>query len=187
MNYSLSRGILLFLLLGACQAQGPEMVDEPAREFRATPPSRLFFKNMRANYYELLAAPSSQVDVYRLRRFAHTELRPIIYALIVDDWLREQAYLRLQTNDFAGGFAEPLQVFWHGESDSGRHVLPQATWEAQRMFALELYAHLRRGERMEVLAADSARLPVFEQKTDRAAYITTIRDYLRLTENDVNF
>lgn len=176
---------LFLTVLFACGPSGQQGGNGTGeRLFRTTAPSLLYFKNMRSSYYRVEEQPQSRIELYRSSRFEETAYRPIIYPIIVNNWLEDEAYLFLQPNEYEGGYLAPLTFAQDTLPGSERFLLQPATPLRQRELGLLIYDGLLKGEPWYVAAADSALVPLFRQGSDRQAFLSTVQDYLRLTEQD---
>lgn len=177
--------LCLFLISAACS---PDYSDRQKatgdRRFRTTPPSLLYFKNMRSTQYAVEEQPRSRIERYRLNKYERVSGHPVLYPVIANNWLEDEAYLFLQPNDWEAGFMSPLTVskdtVW---SDAVVRLQPQ-TPEQQYELGIQLYESLKRGEDWYAVAADSTFAPLFEEGNERTYFLTTVRDYLKLTDND---
>ncbi len=175
--------ILLTFLLACSSPEAPPAKDGPAI-FRTTQPSHLYFKNIRSNSYRLETQAGTRVDLYRLRSADDTNERPILYPVIADNWMADEAYIFLETNDFEAGFSDTLRVAWQSERDSGRYELAPRDREGQFRFAQQLYEGLRSGYRFRIQTAGGDYAPLFENNRDRQNFLTTLRDYNKLVEKE---
>jgi hypothetical protein len=175
----------LFILASftwSCQpASAPSNATGDAR-FHTTDPGRLYFKNMRSSAYTMEEQAKTRIELYQLRRFSSTSQRPIFIPIIANNWLADEAYIFIQPNEFERGFAAPLTYAWEGGGLLGLSTLQPASIGRQYEFAMELYEHLAQNYTLQVLCADSTLAPFFENQEDRLHFMTTIRDYRRLTE-----
>jgi len=204
--------LITLLLLIACesgQQQGQKADGNPA--FHTTAPSLLYFKNMRSSYYQMEEQPGSRIELYRLNRFDDTQSRPILYPIIANNWLQDEAYLFLEKNDYEKGFAEPLKVKvinsegGSGKAESGSGNSPRRASATLREgengenskvilelspvsvlkqyeLAMKIYEALRAQKAIQVQDAEGNWQPIFEDKQDRQHFMSSVRDYLRLTE-----
>lgn len=177
--------VVIGLILSACHLPATK---DPAGEkddrFHTTPPSHLYFKNIRSSNYEQQTQPGTRIDLYRLRRFSQTTDRPILYPVIADNWMQDEVYLLIRPNDFKVGFSDTLRVFWKSDRDSGRYELPLPNFSEQYRFAGQLYQSLQQKHRLTIETAAGNRAPLFENQEDRQLFLTTLRDYYRLTEKE---
>jgi hypothetical protein len=175
----------LFLFAGCllgCQPASPPSNATGDARFHTTDPGRLYFKNMRSSAYAMEEQAKTRIELYQLRRFSSTAQRPVFIPVIANNWLADEAYLFIQTNEFERGFAVPLTYIWEGSGLQGLSSLQPASIGRQYEFAMELYEHLAQKHVLQVLCADSTLAPLFENQEDRLHFMTTIRDYRRLTE-----
>ena len=142
----------------------------------------LYFKNIRSTYYEQSEQPGARIELYRLRQFSQPAKEHVLIPVIANNWLEDEAFIFLEPVDFGQPWAQPLTVRWQGEKDSGLYRLQPANVDKQYELALQLYESLLAGHQLNALAADSTWAPLMESKNTRGYYLTTIRDYLRLTE-----
>lgn len=174
-----------FLICIACSPDSTERQKGTGdRRFRTTPPSLLYFKNMRSTQYTVEEQPKSRIELYRLSKFEIATKRPALYPVIANNWLEDEAYLFLQPNDWEAGFLSPLTL--SQDTNWTAHIvqLSPPTPERQYELGMRLYNTLRRGELWYAAAADSTFAPVFKDGDERAYFLTTVQDYLRLTDND---
>jgi hypothetical protein len=169
----------LFLL--ACfSSERPKEVDTSS-PFYVTPPSLLYFKNVRSAYYYQNRKPNTRMDMYKLRKFEYSRDRPVLVPVIVNNWMEEQAYIFIEKNDFSGGFSDSLLVRWSkAEDTSGVYALPFPSKDEQFRFARQIYQSLKQNHLLEVKTAREDWVPVFKDGQDRMNYMTTLRDYERL-------
>jgi len=179
-NQLIAASIALSFL--ACSNEQPEDGGQQFPAFQTTAPSQLYFKNMRSTYYRQTVKAGSRTDLYRLRSFSDTEQRPLIYPVIANNWMADEAYLLIETNDYVGGWPDTLQIKWQSDADSGRLELPTARLKEQYQFALQLNEKIRQNHDLRIKKADGAWVPLFENQKDRRNYQTTLNDYRRLTE-----
>ncbi len=179
-----SLSVFLIVMIHACQPAPSEQGIKSAGQsrFSTTPPSHLYFKNIRSTFYELTTQPGTRIDLYRYRRFSQTTDRPILYPLIVDNWMEDEAYLAIRPNDYEGGFSDTLQVFWSASDSSGVYRLESARWEDQYRLAMQLDESLKQRHKLEIRTSEGRIVPIFETRGDRDHFQTTIRDFQRLTE-----
>lgn len=174
---------MIGLLLAACgERSAPQDKKAPRPEYRTTAPSLLYFKNMRSSYYQMAEQPESRIELYRLRKFSPPLREPLLVPVIANNWLEDEAYLFLETAGNGSAFATPLTVRWEGQDKAAPYQLQPASAARQQELALQVYEGLQEGRRLEAMAADSSWVSLFENREFRGHYITTVRDYLRLTE-----
>lgn len=174
-----------FLICMACSPDSNEHQKGTGdRRFRTTPPSLLYFKNMRSTQYTVDEQPKSRIELYRLSKFETTSRYPVLYPVIANNWLEDEAYLFLQPNEWKAGFLSPLTLSQDTAWSSAALQLQPPTPQRQYELSLLLYESLKQGEVWYAAAADSTFAPLFADGDERAYFLTTVRDYLKLTDND---
>ena len=180
----LAAGVLALgaLALGApaCETQRREPFDGDPR-FRVSQPSRLYFANVRTSSYYLERPRGTELEVYRLRQFSQTAKRPLLIPVIVQAYLKDEAYVFVRPNDFPG-IASPLRVDFRGADTAGTLALAVPTKPNQVAFAEALRRSIRRGDSLAVHLEGDARAPVYPTRAERGLFLTVMRDYDALTD-----
>ncbi len=177
-----------WVCLVICAACGGTAERQPTgtgeRRYRTTPPSLLYFKNMRSANYTVAEQPESRIELYHLNKYSFNPGEPTLYPVIANNWLEDEAYLFLKTNSWRQGFHDPLTVSQDTAWSGSLFTLQPPTPGQQYELALTLYESLKEGEAWYVAAADSTFAPLFSDADERVYYLTTVRDYLKLTDSD---
>ncbi len=172
------------LLLTAC-AEGPGRQEGgPDPRFRTTSPSRLYFRNLRSSAYTQSRESGTDIDLYRLRQWSDLQPSPLIIPVIADNWLQDEAFLRLQFARSASPLSDTLRVIWTSPIDSGRHQLNGRSALAQLEFGRLLATSLQAGHQLRLEGPRGEKLPVLDRPTERKLFLQTMRDYLGLIEAD---
>lgn len=177
--------ISLLFLLGAAACISPEPQKEFTgdRQFRTTDPSRLYFNNIRSTAYYRERKGNTRIDLYRNRKLSFVNTRPILHPIIVNNWMKDEAYLFIEKNDYRYGWSDTLTVEWaHNDSIGGYYTLPLGTRPAMYAFAGRIYDGLQRGQSLRVKNREGKYVPILQNLTDKNAFQTVMRDYYRLTE-----
>lgn len=173
---------LIYLLFTAACGEGPPaempVVD---KAFRTTPPSRIFFKNIRSTAYQWEQIPGSRTDYYLLRKIANAPSRPVLYPVIADIWMEEQAQL-IWRSGLHDSLPLPLSVHWTGQNDSGTYHLENLNTRQNYELGLNLYNALRKGYSLQISFMDGEKRPLFTSPDERTFLLISLQDYLRLTE-----
>ena len=178
------KGLILFLLAFlAFQCQVPEAQKDFTgdSQFRTTDPSRLYFKNMRASHYYNRRKPNTKIDLYTLRKFSNDHKRPILYPVIVNNWLQDEAYVFIEKNKYAE-FTDTLDIMWKTDTLSEGFQLALFNKANQYEFAGRLYEKLLNNEELHLKNKNGKWVPIFQNRADRLHFLSTMRDYYRLTE-----
>lgn len=175
-------GLISFMFLHCSVQPNPDKEHVPNERFKTTQPSRLYFNNMRSVSYDSERKGASKMDVYQLRSFSKTKDRPIIYPAIVDNWMKDEAYVFVQQNDY-DAFADTLRVFWSKGEEEGVLELLRPTMLEQQSFATSIYEKLAEGNDLRV-ATTSGTQAIFKDRQDRNNFMTVMKDYYRLIEQE---
>lgn len=182
--------LTVILILGACAGRQDIPDAQPEGEawtiFHTTPPSQLFFKNVRSVYYYHERRHGKEADLYRLRKWAMTRKRPILYPVIVNDWMKDEAYLFLEPNDFEGGFSDDFRIALAGDTTGQQWALELRTVENQLAYAEVLLEQLKKEQELVILDAKGTWRPFMSESKDRLHFMITMTDYLRLTERGLH-
>jgi hypothetical protein len=139
---------------------------------------------MRSYYYtESLAPggkPSQRMNIYQLRKFSESKDYPLVIPRIVDNWFEDEAYLFLEANEYP--LASPLTLYTVEAQDTSMLKLERPSPAAQWAMAEELAKALEQETSILVLNENGEREPIFTKKADRLAFLTTVKDFRRLTE-----
>jgi hypothetical protein len=119
--------------------------------------------------------------VYTSRKFRATRKQPKLIPIIVDAYLKDEAYLFIETNKYPG-ISDPLTIRVQTDSISDTFSIEIPTRRAQLEFATDLYEGILHGKQVEVLVHDTAFVKIYEKRTERAAFQSVFTDYYRLTE-----
>lgn len=171
------------LLLLTCQQNTAPKPFEGERQFRATDPSRLFFKNIKSVAYYRSRRPNSKIDIYQFRKFSRTDKRPIIYPMILDNWLDNEAYIFLEKNAFSK-FASPLTIKAESETDSIIFEIAIFNKKNQYAFAEKIFDAMNDRKTLTVKTKEGSFIPIFENYQDKSNFMITMKDYFRLIERD---
>ncbi len=173
--------VILVLLFAKCSSPQPQREFTGDKVFRTTQPSRLFFANTKAHGYYRKRPPGTELDVYTSRKFRATRKQPKLIPIIVDAYLKDEAYLFIEANKYPG-ISDPLTIRVQTDSISDTFSIEIPTRRAQLEFATDLYEGILHGKQVEVLVHDTAFVKIYEKRTERAAFQSVFTDYYRLTE-----
>lgn len=173
--------IILAFWFSSCAAPQPQREFTGEKIFRTTQPSRLFFANTRAFGYYRKRPPGTDLDVYNLRKFKSTRKRPMLTPIIVDAYLKDEAYLFIEANEFPG-LSDPMTIRIQTDSITDTISLISPSRKEQLIFATDFYEGILKGGKVEVMVRDTGFMEIYESRAERAAFLTVVKDYYRLTE-----
>ncbi|MEN0002635.1 MAG: hypothetical protein AAF798_00780 [Bacteroidota bacterium] len=178
--------LLLFtslLFLGSCSnTSAPQKAVDQA--FKTTPPSRIYFKNIRSASYSTLDNEREGMDLYRLRKYEQPAKAFRIVPTIADYWLNDQAYILFQfENPDTLALTTPLEIQWESSGqENGSVQLTPMNQKGQHAFAKNLYELLQQKHQLFLALEDNKRVKIFDNHQELSYIMTVLRDYFKLTE-----
>jgi hypothetical protein len=171
--------VLLIGVLG-CTLDRNKAVDTEKDPFHTYQDTRLFFKNVRQLYYEIEERKEAKMNLYRIRERSQTNEYPLINLAIIDNWIKDEAYIYLEPNVFFDEM-DPLEVRWEAPTGaSGTYKLEVMNKEGMRAFAHRLFEGIRSGQTFYVTIEEQQH-PFLDNPKDREAFRKTMSDFYRLT------
>jgi len=174
-------GTLLFSC-GPAHQEGGNATGE--NRFHTTPPSLLYFKNMRSTIYTMEEQPKSRIELYRHKQFGLAGERPAVYPIIANNWLQDEAYLFLERGNSSEPLQDPLTFAADTTASSSFLRLQGAQPSQQYDLALGLYKGLQSEKQWYIKQRNGQFVPLYHEGNERMAFLVTLRDYLKLTEAD---
>lgn len=110
-----------------------------------------------------------------------TDERPILYPLIVNNWLEDEAYLFLEKNNYPY-FGEPIIIKAVNDTLFSTFEIGVFNKKNQYEFAREIYKSLKEGNLLEIKTKEETYVPIFQNYEDKSNFMMTMRDYYRLIE-----
>lgn len=170
---------LLILLLAGCKIDRDKPVDRNKFTFHMADDDNLFFRNVRQIYYNR-SSPDGKWQAYRNKDFYEGNDRPLIIPVIVINWLQDEAYLLIDTNEFLSD-EDHLSVVI---ADTIQHKadtisLSQRGRENMLEFASKMYEGIQQKRSMFVKSKNDF-LPLLANEDDRENFRITLADYYRL-------
>lgn len=181
------RFLLLFAILVSsttCSQPEPQKTFLGDKQFRTTPPSRLYFNNVRSVYYYKERKPNTKIDLFTLRKMYKGNAYPILIPRIINNWMKDEAYIFLENNAYPQ-FSDSVMVQWEHETiDSlkGTYLMTRRTKKQQYEFAGKLFESLTNAHELSIQNEQGEWIPFFDNFDDRMNYIATLKDYYKLTE-----
>lgn len=175
------RGLFLLLMVStACKIDRDKPVDQDKFTFVMPDDAELFFRNVRQIYYNR-SSPDGKWQAYRFKDFYEGNERPLIMPVIVINWLQDEAYLLVDSNEFLGE-EDFLSVVIN---DTLQHktdtiMLSQRGRENMLEFASRVYEGIQHQSPMFV-KSKTEYLPLLNDEDDRESFRITMSDYYRLT------
>ena len=174
--------LVLGTLLFSC-GPSPQEGDNATGEsrFHTTPPSLLYFKNMRSTRYTMKEQAKSRIELYRHKQFGPAGEGPAVYPIIANNWLQDEAYLFFERGKGPATLQEPLAF---ASDTTGKELTrlqgPQPGQQYE--LAMKLYEGLKNKKQWYIEQQDGQFTPLYHEGNQRAAFLATLQDYLKLTD-----
>ncbi len=172
--------LLIIALLTGCKIDRDKKVDRSMFQFKTADDSELFFRNVRQIYYDR-TSPDGRWQAYRFSDRYLGNDRPMILPVIVINWLKDEAYLLIDTNEILSeeDFLEVI-ITDSVTSKSDTLTLNQRGRERMLEFGSQLYEAIQANQQIVVRSKGEFH-PVLNNDIDRETFRVTMSDYYRLT------
>ena len=172
--------IMIILVFTRCIVDNKKVIDKDTPQYKTTDPSELFFKNVRALYYDKEEMAASKLDVYRIKtRPTNTEI-PHINLAIVLNWRFDEAYILIEPGGQLADIRN-ITLAWEGEGVEGSREISIGNKDTQFTIATEIYEHLLKEHTIYWLN-QGEKISLFQGKQDREAFRVTMFDFYSLVE-----
>lgn len=173
--------ILATCLITACSIDRDKQVAREKITFTTTDDSEIFFKNMRASYYEKEERKETYWEIYRSEDLYADTSDYAIKAAIVINILEDQAYLLIEPGQRLSELNEIIIYAYDSETSKEQQIiLGIPNKEAMLEFGTQLYEALRDKKTLTLKVNDQS-IPVLDDPEKREAFRRTLADYYRLT------
>lgn len=171
--------VLLLLPVG-CKIDRKKEVDRTKFQFEMGDDSELFFRNVRQIYYDR-SSPDGTWQAYRFGDRYKGNERPLLLPVIVINWLNDEAYLLIETNDFLGDeYFLRVVIADSGSLKTDTITLHQRGRERMLEFGSQLYEAIMANHEIQIQYKGTF-IPILTEEADRETFRITLADYYRLT------
>ena len=185
-NYTMKNTLFLIIFiisLFSCQHRKEERSRITNSVFQTDDPSRIYFNNIRSINYYRTRKPNTDIDIYQLKKTVRTDERPIVRALILDNWMDKEAYVFVEKNEYPS-FHEPLTVIIQGDNTVDTLQLAVFNKKNQYQFTEQVYHALTNRHPVAVKTKGGSFVPIYETYQDRNNFLTTLKDYYVLIDKE---
>ncbi|ANQ47741.2 hypothetical protein MY04_0359 [Flammeovirga sp. MY04] len=172
---------ILFTLI-SCGQHKEIYIDPNKPKFETLDQGRMFFKNVRAPYYDLIKVPQATDDmiVYQIGKAVHDTTKAIIQLHIVFHETTQNAYIMLSPNQTFDGYMH-YKVKWTDDTGLWNEIrYQQGSMNEQFKFATEIYNTLKKDNFKYEISFGDKTLPFLTTEEEREAFRITLVDYYRL-------
>jgi hypothetical protein len=172
--------ILLVLILSFFNDRKANNSGDESNLMRITDADRLYFKNIRAPYYDLEGRDDAKINIYRYGKRIKKSENPIINLSILLNRIKNEAYIFVEP----APETLPFVLKWKNEThlDSGKLAFYGGDKIAHFDFVMKLNMLMQDEIRFE-LEQEENTLPILKTEKEREALAITMKDYFRM----VNF
>lgn len=166
---------MLIVIIFSLPSSRPPKID--AIGFETTESAELYFKNMRAFYYQKSEEAGGIFETYRLQSLFSDSITTLPF-VIYNNWRSNESFIRLDTT------FNTAKNYIHLISDSASVkkdtiAIPQLSNEAQYVFAKEVYKSLQSGKRLGMLTKERIN---WIRESDQISIKRALTDYFRLVD-----
>lgn len=171
--------ILLVLFLSFFNERRANNSGDETNLMRMSDAERLFFKNVRAPYYDFEGRSDAKINIYRYGKRVKEDDNPILNLSILLNSIKNESYIFVEPTPET----LPFVLKWKNETDmdSGKLIFYGGNKFDHFEFVRKLHLLLKEETFFE-LEKDSILLPILNKEKEREALKTTIKDYYRLID-----
>jgi len=171
--------ILILILLISCQSSTIERQRTGNERFKTTAPSLIYFKNIKSIKYQNNRNPKTSLDFYQPKVFIEKSNLPIIYPVIVHNWLEDESYLVFERKNISKE-AKILVEAVSGEFTALKW--PSKDYLDQLEFVKELENIIKSGRNIFIEEPKEEKKALIYSISARISFSSTLQDFLKLTE-----
>ena len=166
--------ILVVLAMGGCKIDQDRKADPEKFNFEVRDDADLFFRNVRQIYYDR-SSPDGKWQAYRFGDRYTGQDRPMITPVIVIQWLKDEAYLLVESNPVLEN-EDTLIVTIEADTIS----LRERGRERMLQFVSQIYDGIQQKKKLQI-KVNGAFLPFLTEDSDRESFRVVMGDFYRLT------
>lgn len=166
--------VLMAIMMGSCKIDQDRKADPEKFTFEVRDDADLFFRNVRQIYYDR-SSPDGKWQAYRFSDQYTGQDRPMITPVIVIQWLKDEAYLLVESNPVLEN-EDALIVTIEADTIS----LRERGRERMLQFASQIYDGLQEKKRMQI-KVNNEFIPFLTEDSDRESFRVVMGDFYRLT------
>ncbi|MCS6832182.1 MAG: hypothetical protein NZ521_01295 [Flammeovirgaceae bacterium] len=171
---------LVLLTVLSCNPDKHKIIDLTQPHFKTIPSTTLFFRNVRAPYYDKVEMYEAKMNQFRLKERNQSDTLPIINVCILEAWMRDEAYIYIEPNTFFEK-EDTIWVYWRdiATDSSGTYHFSDGDRERHYVFATQLYTSIQQKHQLSVKIKNQI-VPFLDDENQREVIRKTLLDYYRL-------
>ncbi|WP_044210997.1 hypothetical protein [Flammeovirga sp. OC4] len=177
--------LTLITITIACQPYKDVVIDPFAPKFVTFDQTRMYFKNVRASYYNKVSLPqtdtTTHMNVLLYDKAVQDSTQAIINLHLVTVDNNDNAFIMLAPNEFFKGY-QHFRVHWvdHKDDFKGEIRYKQGGMADQFLFCSEIYNLLNKDEVTFEVEFGNKRVPFLDTVEEKNAFRITMIDFYRL-------
>ncbi|KXX70342.1 hypothetical protein [Flammeovirga sp. SJP92] len=177
--------LTITLISTACQPYKDVIIDPFAPKFVTYDQTRMYFKNVRASYYDKVDLPqtdtATHMNVLLYNKAVQDSTQAIINLHLVTIDSNDNAFIMLAPNEFFKGY-QLFKVHWvdHGNELKGEIRYKQGGMADQFLFTSEIYNLLNKDDVTFEIEFGDKRVPFLDTIEEKNAFRITMIDFYRL-------
>ncbi|MDN5212867.1 hypothetical protein QQ020_12450 [Fulvivirgaceae bacterium BMA12] len=170
------------LLLVQCAVDNKKIIDPRKPQFDTTDPSELFFKNVRALYYDREENQAAKLEIFRIKSNATIADSTALNVAIILNWRLDQAYVLIEPGKLLAG-EQAVTLVWEDEKEGaeGSVAFDLKDKNSQFTLASTIYGYILKGYDIYYLENGKKR-PLLASKEAKEAFRITMFDFYNLVE-----
>ena len=168
------------LLLTQCVVDNEKIIDKHKPQYKTTDPSELFFKNVRALYYDKEEMTEAKLEVFRIKTWSSDDESLLLNLAIVLNWRFDEAYILVEPGEQLTG-VKNFTLVWEDEGVDKSEEFILGNKDSQFTIATAVYEHILKKHKIYWLN-QGKKIPLFQSEKNREAFRVTMFDFYNLVE-----
>jgi len=166
---------MIVMIVGTLPSERPAKIETIG--FETTESAQLYFKNVRAFYYNKNTEAGGIFETYRLQRLFENAVVSLPF-VIYNNWRTNESFIRLDSSFNA---SESYKALISDSASIRMDTIsfPHLSNEAQYTFAKDVFQALARGKRLGLIEEKNIK---WIQESDQISIKRALTDYFRLVD-----
>ncbi len=170
---------LTLIFLTGCQSNSVKRERTGNDRFKTTAPSFIYFKNIKSIKYQTNRSPKTQLDYYRPKLFMNSNNIPVIYPIIIHNWLEDESYLSFEKKNIG----EKAKILVNqAVGDTILLDWPSKDYLEQLEFVSQLENTLNSEKNIFIQELGKEKITLSYSLAERTSFRAILQDFLNLTE-----
>ncbi len=174
-------GLVLLIAFGGCITDNKKLLYVTSPSYRTTDASELFFKNVRAIYYDKEEMTSAKLEVFRIKHFNDTDSSSPIKLAIVMNWIKDEAYVLVESKGIIAEDKAILLCWKNQKGDMSKQKFDLKNKDDYFLYTGFVYDLILNNIAVTYMV-DGETNALFTDTKDREAFRKTMFDFYNLVE-----